>query len=120
MYAGAPLDPVLKLLAADIIWHVPGKSSIAGEHRGLEQVIEYFKRRRRLAGATLRMRPGKVISEGDALAQFVEGSAVLNGEAVSWQTIGVYRLDVGHGVIQEVWLVPLNSEIFERIWSAAR
>lgn len=26
MYAGGPLDSVVELLAADIVWHVPGKS----------------------------------------------------------------------------------------------
>jgi ketosteroid isomerase-like protein len=117
MYGGGPIDPVLELLPPDIVWHVPGKSPIAGDHRGAEQVINYFERRRRLANATLRMHPGEVISEGDAVAQFVDGTAVLDGEQVSWQTIGVYRVDVDHRWIREVWLVPLDSELFDRIWS---
>ncbi len=118
MYAGGSLDPAIELLAEDIIWHVPGKSPIAGDHRGVARVIDYFEKRRRLANATMRIRLGEVISEGDAVAQFVEGSAVLNGEAVTWQTIGIYRVDVGHGWICEVWLVPLQGELFDRIWSA--
>jgi uncharacterized protein len=117
MYAGGSVDAVAKLLAADIIWHVPGKSPIAGDHRGVTQVIEYFERRRGLASATMSMRPGEVIFEGDAVAQFVEGSAVLDGQSVSWKTIGIYRIDVEHRQIREVWLVPLDSELFDRIWS---
>jgi hypothetical protein len=117
MYAGGSIDPVLELLSPDIIWHVPGKSPIAGHHRGIGQVIDYFEKRRRLANATMRMRPGEVISEGDAVAQFVEGTAVLDGEQVSWQTIGIYRVDVGHRWICEVWLFPIDSEFFDRIWS---
>jgi hypothetical protein len=80
-------------------------------------VIDYFERRRRLANATMRMHPGEVIAEGDAVAQFVEGTAVLDGESVSWRTIGIYRVDIGHRWIREVWLVPLDGELFERIWS---
>ncbi|MGB7588770.1 MAG: nuclear transport factor 2 family protein [Solirubrobacterales bacterium] len=117
MYAGGPVDPVAELLSPDIVWHVPGKSPIAGDHRGLAQVIDYFERRRRLAGATMSMRPGEVLSAGDAVVQLVEGSAVLGGERVSWLTVGVYRVDVEHGWIREVWLVPLDSELFDRIWS---
>jgi uncharacterized protein len=117
MYAGGSLGPVLELLAADIIWHVPGRSPIAGNHRGLAQVIDYFEKRRRIAGATMVMRPGEVIVEGDAVAQFVKGSATLDGERVSWQTIGIYRVDGEHKWIREVWLVPLDSELFDRIWS---
>jgi ketosteroid isomerase-like protein len=120
MYAGGSIDSVVELLAGDIIWHVPGRSPIAGDHRGVAQVVDYFEKRRRLANATMRMRPGEVISEGDAVAQFVEGSAVLDGERVSWKTIGTYRVDIGHRWIREVWLVPLDSELFDRIWSRFR
>jgi ketosteroid isomerase-like protein len=118
MYAGGPVDPVVELLAPDVIWHVPGHSPIAGEHRGADAVVEYFERRRRLADATMRMRPGQAIVEGDVVAQFVEGTAVLDGETVSWQTIGAYRLDPEHRRIQEVWLVPLDADLFDRIWSS--
>jgi len=117
MYTGGSLDPVLELLAADINWHVPGRSPIAGNHRGREQVIDYFEKRRRLAGATMGIRPGEVIVEGDAVAQFVKGSAMLDGEGASWQTIGIYRVNVQRKWIHEVWLVPLDSELFDRIWS---
>ena len=120
MYAGGSIDPVLELLAGDIVWHVPGRSPIAGEHRGVAQVVDYFERRRQLANATMRMRPGEVIFEGDAVAQFVEGSAVLDGERVSWRTIGTYCVDIEHRWIREVWLVPLDGELFDRIWSSHR
>jgi uncharacterized protein len=118
MYAGGPVEPVVELLAADIVWRVPGRSPIAGDHRGAAAVVEYFESRRRLADATMQMRPGKALVEGDAVAQFVEGTAVLGGENVSWQTIGVYRLDAEHRRIHEVWLVPLDGELFDRIWSS--
>jgi ketosteroid isomerase-like protein len=116
MYAGGPVEPVIELLAEDIVWHVPGSSPVAGSHRGVRQVVEYFEKRRRLADATMRMRPGKAIYEGDAVAQFVEGTAMLGGENVTWQTIGIYRID--RGLIREVWLVPLDADQFDRIWSS--
>lgn len=118
MYAGGPVGPVLELLAADIVWHVPGASPIAGDHRGVAQVGEYFERRRELANATMRMHPGEMICEGDAVAQFVEGSAELNGESVSWKTFGIYRVDVARRCVREVWLVPLDGDLFDQIWSA--
>ena len=118
MYAGGAVDPVVELLAEDVVWHVPGRSPLAGDHRGTAAVVEYFEKRRRLADATMRMHPGKVISEGDAVAQFVTGTAVLGGESVSWQTIGAYRVDAEQRRIQEVWLVPLDAGLFDRIWSS--
>ncbi len=117
MYAGGSVAAVVELLAGDIVWHIPGRSPIAGDHRGVEQVIAYFERRRQLANATMQMHPGELIATGDAVAQFVEGRATLNGEQVSWQTLGLYRIDWEHRWIREAWLVPLDGELFDRIWS---
>lgn len=118
MYAGGSVESVAELLAEDIVWHVPGNSPVAGDHRGVAEVAAYFERRRRLASATMQMKPGEVLEAGDAVAQFVAGSAVLDGGWVSWQTVGVYRVDVEAGLIHEAWLVPLDGELFDRIWSA--
>ncbi len=119
MYAGGGLDPVAELLAEEIIWHVPGASAIAGDHRGREQVIAYFENRRRLAHETMRMVPGELLVQGDAVAQFIEGSAELGGRVLTWQTLGAYRTDPAAGLVREVWLVPLDGDLFDRIWSAA-
>ena len=117
MYGGGSIDPVAGLLCSDIIWHVPGASPIAGDHRGVPQVTEYFERRRQLAEASMRMHPGQVLSEGADVVQFVRGSAILNGERVSWKTIGIYRVDCEQGRICEVWLVPLDLDRFDQIWT---
>ena len=117
MYAGGPVEPVADLLAEDIVWHVPGSSPIAGEHRGRSAVLEYFVARRRLARGTMRMLPKEAIADEEAVVQLVDGTAVLDGEEVSWRTVGVYR--VGDGMIAEVWLVPLDLDRFNRLWSSA-
>lgn len=116
MYAGGPAGPVVELLAEDVVWHVPGESPIAGDHRGRGEVLDYFEKRRRLASSTMRMAPGAAVSEGPAVAQFVEGRATVDGELLVWQTIGVYRVEAGR--IREVWLVPLDLDQFDRIWSS--
>jgi hypothetical protein len=117
MYGGGAIAHVAEMLAEEIVWHVPGSSPIAGDHRGRARVIEYFETRRRLAEATMRMRPGRLIEEGDSVAQFVEGEAQLGGEPVSWRTVGVYRVDLDAGQVREVSLVPLDVDLFDRIWS---
>jgi uncharacterized protein len=115
MYAGGSIDAVLELLTEDIVWHVPGQSPIAGDHRGGRAVAEYFERRRELAQATMQMHPGPLLADGDAVVQLVDGNAELGGERVHWRTAGVYRISVGR--IAEVWLVPLDLGRFDRLWS---
>ncbi len=115
MYAGGPVDPVAELLADDIVWHVPGTSPIAGDHRGREAVLAYFERRRKLADHTFVMHPKAVLEDGDAVVQLVEGEATIGGERRTWSTAGVYR--IAGGRIAEVWLVPLDLAAFDEIWS---
>jgi uncharacterized protein len=115
MYAGGAVAPVLEMLAPDIVWHVPGSSPIAGDHRGWDAVAAYFERRRALADSSMRIQPGEAMVAGDAVAQFVAGTATIGGEQVTWQTVGAYRL--AGGLIAEVWLVPLDLALFDRIWS---
>jgi hypothetical protein len=41
-------------LADDVVWHVPGRSVIAGDYRGRDQVMGYVRKRRELAAARSR------------------------------------------------------------------
>jgi hypothetical protein len=38
--------------------------------------------------------------------QFVKGTAILNGKPVTWQTAGIYRVDVAHGWIRRSGWCP--------------
>ena len=114
MYAGGAVEPVAELLAPDIVWHVPGASPIAGDHRGRDAVIAYFRRRRELADHTFVMHPKGVLEDGDAVVQLVDGTATIGGEERRWSTAGVYR--IAGGLVAEVWLVPLDLAAFEAVW----
>src|SRR5215208_7598897 len=118
MYAGGDLPPVEELLAKDVVWHVPGASPIAGDHRGHEAVTGYFRLRRELAGGAIRITRGGEAHHSDALVQLADGRAPLGGREVMWRTAGVYR--VADGKIAEAWLIPLDQGHFDRAWAATR
>jgi 2'-5' RNA ligase len=116
LYCGGDVDGVRELLADDVVWHVPGASAIAGEHRGAEAVLAYMDARRRIMDGTFR-----VVVHGAALiagrvVQLAGGAAVRDGQEVTWETVGVFR--VSDGRIAECWLVPFDQAAFDAIWSA--
>ena len=115
MYAGGDVAAVAEMLADDVVWHVPGTSPIAGHHRGREAVLAYFERRRDLAGATMRIEVRESLADGDSVAEFADGTATLGGEPAHWRTVGVYRFDGGR--LAEAWLVPLDLDAFDALWS---
>jgi acyl-CoA thioesterase FadM/ketosteroid isomerase-like protein len=118
MYAGADDRAVEELLAADIVWHVPGTSPIAGDYRGREAVMGYFRRRRALAGGSIEVVKHQELEGPDVVVQLADGKAALGGRQLEWRTAGVYR--VASGRIAEAWLVPLEQEQFELAWRTTR
>ncbi len=116
MYAGGDPEAVRGLLAEDIVWHVPGRSAIAGDHRGREAVMAYFERRRTLAGGRMAIAEKGGMAHGDTVVRFADGELELDGERVGWRTVGVYRMDGAQ--VAEAWLVPLDLDAFEAIWVA--
>jgi acyl-CoA thioesterase FadM/ketosteroid isomerase-like protein len=118
MYAGGPMEPVAELLDEGVVWHVPGSTPIAGDHRGRAAVLAYFAHRRARAGGTLRITEHAQLQDGDTVVRLADGEARLGGTQQRWRTVGVYRI-AGDRLV-EAWLVPLDSGKFEGAWGAAR
>jgi hypothetical protein len=44
MSGGGDIDAFADALADDVVWHVPGRGSNAGAHRGKDEVLAFFGR----------------------------------------------------------------------------
>ncbi len=116
VYGGSvPVDSIRDVLDAEVVWHVPGASAIAGEHRGVEAVLEYFDTRRRMTDSTLQVIGHGMAMIGGRVVQLAGGRALRDGQEVTWETVGVFR--VVDGRIAECWLVPFDQAVFDTIWS---
>jgi 2'-5' RNA ligase len=113
-YAEGEMDALRELLSEDVVWHVPGRSAIAGDHRGIKEVLAYFERRRAMTDATFRVTVHGVTTIGDRVVQLAGGSAMRDGRALSWETAGVFR--VAGGRIVECWLLPFDPDAFDEAW----
>jgi ketosteroid isomerase-like protein len=80
------------LFEDDIVWHVPGRSTISGDYRGKEQVMEYVRLRRELAAGTFEIdvqdvlandQYGLVIARGTAAGRARYGSGERTGYIAS-------------------------------------
>jgi ketosteroid isomerase-like protein len=115
-YAGGPEEPLRAMLTDDIEWTVPGHNAIAGEYRGIDEVMAYFARRRDLAARSFRMHPGDLLTgDGDRVAVLTDGTATIGGVEHRWSTVGLYRLREGR--VAACWLLALDQAAFDAIWS---
>jgi ketosteroid isomerase-like protein len=115
-YAGGGDRPLRALLAPGVEWHVPGANAIAGDYRGIEEVMAYFARRRDHVARTFRMHPGDVlVGDGDRVAVLTDGTATISGREERWSTVGLYRISGGR--IAACRLLALDQAAFDRIWA---
>jgi hypothetical protein len=116
-YAGGSGAGLEQLLAPSITWTVPGDNRIAGTYRGLEEVFDYFRRRRDLADRTFQMeRRDVLVGDGDRVASLTDGFARIHDVDHRWSTVGLY--DVIGARIAACWLLPLDQPAFDAIWSS--
>jgi ketosteroid isomerase-like protein len=113
-YADDGMSGVRQLLSDDVVWHVPGRSAIAGEHRGAGAVLEYLDLRRRMTDSSFRVTVHGVAMIGDRVVQLAGGRATREGRELTWETVGVFRVESGR--IAECWLVPFDQVAFDEIW----
>jgi hypothetical protein len=116
-YAGGDSGALRKLLAPEICWVVPGQNALAGSYHGLDEVFDYFRRRRDLATGTFRMHRRDVLAgDGDRIAALTDGTATIAGRERRWSTVGIYDV-VDKTRIAACWLLPFDQREFDSIWA---
>lgn len=114
-YAGGDLDALRPRLTENVVWHVPGRSRISGEHRGIDAVLAYFDRRRTMTDHSFRVTVHGLSVIGDRVVQLAGGHAVRDGRELEWETVGVFRVEGDR--IAECWLLPFDPDAFDAIWA---
>jgi ketosteroid isomerase-like protein len=105
------------MLTDDAVWHVPGHSAIAGDHRGRDELLRYFARRRELADATLRIDVRGVLADDRRTVILATGEVQYGGRTFTWETTAIFR--VAEGKIAECWVLPHDQDAYDEIWSSA-
>ncbi len=103
------------MLTEDVVWHVPGRSAIAGDYRGRDEVLRYFSRRRKLADATFRIDVRGVLADDQRAVILAGGEVEQDGETLAWGTVAIFRF--AEDRIAECWVVPYDQDAFDGIWS---
>ena len=115
-YAGGSGSSFSQILTPSITWTIPGNNDIAGTHHGLEEVLDYFRRRRGCRttpfSCTDAMFSSVTTTESLRLSMVPPPSATSN---IGWSTVGLY--DVVGEQISACWLLPLDPHGFDKIWT---
>ena len=99
-------EEVRTLVTEDVVWHVPGRSSIAWEYRGVDEVLAFFGKRRDKASGSFPLTPRGMLADDERVIHFADGDAMIDGRRRYWRTVGIFHLSRDR--IAKCWLLPFD------------
>ena len=115
-FARGDIDTVRSLWTDDVVYHFPGASPLAGDHKGKDGVLAYLAKAAELAGGSLR-----IVEVHDVLANDQHGVALVRftasrkGRQFTWNQANVYHLR--NGKMAEVWALPTDPWAVDEFFS---
>ena len=101
-------------LSRDIVWRVPGNTTMSGEYRGRRAVVEFLRRTGLETDGTYRSELHTVFANDEWAIAIYRAVGTRNGIALDVDQAFVIRME--DGLWKEVTAVPLDSA-FERFWA---
>lgn len=112
-FGGGDLNPLMDSLTDDIMWHVSGRSPLAGEYAGKPQVLGLFGKMMELYRGTLRLQVLNILAnEGHGIVMTREW-AQHDGKALEFRAIHVWGVREGRLAQFQVYY----DDAYHKFWS---
>jgi ketosteroid isomerase-like protein len=100
-FAKGDLPALRELLTEDIVWHVPGRSALAGDYEGIDAVLAFFGRVMETTGGSFRVEPITLLADENYGAAPVRISAHRGDRHLDVMNLQASRLQDGR--VAEFW-----------------
>jgi len=104
-----------KFFAANIRWHQPGTSQVAGDFEGPDQVIQLFIRQFELTGGTFSVEAHDVLANDEHVVDLLTVRGERNGKHLSENA--VLTAHVTDGKFSEVWVHATDLYAFDEFFA---
>jgi ketosteroid isomerase-like protein len=109
------LTSVGELLADDVVWHVPGRSPIAGDYRGREETLAYLGQLAELTGGSYQAELHIAVGDDEHVITVDHSSATRAETHYGENEIVVFRFRDRR--IVEVWQAPMSPYAHDDFFS---
>ena len=104
-----------QFFAADVRWHAPGRSPLAGDYEGIEQVLQHFARIFELTGGTLSLELHDVLANDEHAVELVTVRGERAGKQLTDNETVVYHFRDGKA--SEVWVQSTDLHALDEFFS---
>jgi uncharacterized protein len=95
------MDTLRELFDPDIVWHVPGRNAISGDHRGPDAVLGFFGKVFEITGGTFRADLHDVTANDEHAAALHVARGQSQGKTLEDNNVVAFH--VHDGKIVEAW-----------------
>ena len=110
------LDLLNVVFADNVVWHEPGRSVFAGDHKGPKAVLDLLRGLKERSGGTFSIEILDVLSEPERAVVLQRESATRDGKTLD--VVAAVDFEVHHGKITEVTVYQADTYQFDEFWSA--
>jgi hypothetical protein len=101
--------------AEDIRWHFPGKSQMAGDYQGVDDVLAWLGKTFELSGGTITIDLHDVIGNDEHVVSLSTVRAQREGQSYEDNTAQVFHIK--DGKVTEVWANPGDIYATDAFWA---
>ena len=114
-FAKGDVDTLRQLFDQDAVLHVPGRSPLSGDHRGMDAILGFLARTMELTGGTFRAEVHDVVANDEhAVALYVTRG---EREGRTLQSRDVLVSHIRNGKLAEAWLLSADLYAVDEFFS---
>jgi ketosteroid isomerase-like protein len=114
-YQNGDMDTINELFADDVVWHIAGRSPIAGDYRGKEQVFGFFGTLQERSNGTSTVEVHDLLANDEHGVAIVIESASRNGN--DYRGNATHVLHLKDGKVTEFWDAHPDQHSADEFWS---
>jgi uncharacterized protein len=114
-FSRGDMDTLRELFAEGVVWHVPGRSPLAGEYEGVDAVIGYFVETMERSSGSFRVEVHDVLANDSHTVGLHVASGERDGKRMEDSQVLV--IHVRDGKIASVWQHSSDQYSQDDFWS---
>jgi ketosteroid isomerase-like protein len=107
---------VSDLMADDIVWHVGGSSSLAGDYKGKDAVFGFFGKLMETTGGTFKLEVHDILANDEHTVTLVTATAERHGKKLDTRQAHISHPDP-QGRVKEFWVFDQDQGATDEFYS---
>ena len=113
-FAKGDMDTINEIFADDIVWHISGRSALAGDYKGKNEVFGFFGQLGERSAGTFSIDVHDVLANDEHVAVLTRERAERDGKSLDVNFVHVWHVSDGKAV--EFWAASTDEYAGDAFW----